>query len=274
MKKLLASALIGALALGASAGAMADEASVKAALLGKYKSLSPNTPVKATEVKGIYEVNLQGKAAYTNETVDYLFVGGSLINAATLEDVTAKRQPEFLKGFFASLPLESAVKRVYGKGERVIVSFEDPDCPLCQKQAKIFEANAERLNATVYSFLFPLESLHPDALRKANFIVCSPKPDEVFHQWMSKQTGLPLSPAANGRMTLHPSAKTQCADTKKVQAGIQLARNLNYNSTPRFIFENGWGAKGYLEIEELQAAFKSVAADLKKAPRKPDPKAK
>lgn len=270
MKKLLLSALMGACALGAASGAWADEASVKKQLLAKYKSLSPNTPVKATEVKGIYEVNLQGKAAYTNESVDYLFVGGSLINAANLEDVTAKRQPEFLRSFFSSLPLESAIKRVYGKGERVIVSFEDPDCPLCQKQARIFEANAEKLNATVYSFLFPLESLHPDALRKANFIACSAKPDEVFHQWMSKQTGLPLTPAPSGRgMVLHPSAKTQCAEAKKVQAGIQLARNLNYNSTPRFIFENGWGAKGYLEIEELQSALKSVAAEMKKPAAKP-----
>lgn len=265
MKKTITAAAfaLGALCVGLANDTRADEVSVKKILLAKYKSLPANTPVNKTEVKDIYEVNLQGKAAYTNEAVDFLLIGGSLINAATLEDVTAKRQAAFLKDFFATLPLESAFKRVYGKGERVMVSFEDPDCPFCHKQAQIFEANATKVNATVYTFLFPIPTLHPDGLRKAKYIACSANPAETLKLWMSSSKGIPLGLGPEGTMVVDPKAKTECAEAKKVTVGTDLARSLNYSSTPRFLFANGWGAKGYLDIEQIQEALRVVDVNMR-----------
>lgn len=71
-----------ALALGAAilaSSALADEVSVKKALFEKFKNLPPVINVKKTDVSGIYEVNMFGRPAYTNEKVDYLLLNGSLI---------------------------------------------------------------------------------------------------------------------------------------------------------------------------------------------------
>lgn len=281
MKKTLQKMILAVSLLGVAVYSYADEVSVKKTLLSKYKALSENTPVKKTEINGLYLINLQGKAAYTNETVDFLLVGGSVINTANLEDITAKNQSEFLKDFFSTLPLESAFKRVYGKGERVLVTFEDPDCPFCQKQAKIFEDNAAQINATVYTFLFPITKLHPDGLRKANYIACSENPNETLKKWMVTQTGLPLAKDANGNVikgangktvTLDSKAKTTCDATKKVTVGSELARSLSYTSTPRFIFANGWGAKGWLEFTQLEEGFAMVALEKTTGKKAPPPK--
>jgi hypothetical protein len=49
-------------------------------------------------------------------------------------------------------------RRFAATGERVLAVFSDPDCPYCQR----LESELEKLdNVTVYTFAYPLESLHP-----------------------------------------------------------------------------------------------------------------
>jgi thiol:disulfide interchange protein DsbC len=61
---------------------------------------------------------------------------------------------------FDTLPLADAIKTVRGKGERVIAVFSDPDCPFCRR----LETELDKLdNVTLYTFLYPLEGLHPEA---------------------------------------------------------------------------------------------------------------
>ena len=242
-----------AAAMALAGGASADEASVKKLLASKYASLPSGVVVKKLPIPGMYEINLLGQEAYTNEKVDFMLVGGSLVEASKLENLTATRKPQFLRDFYQSLPLEHAIKTVYGKGERSLVSFEDPDCPICREQHAEWGRNAAKMNATVYTFLFPLK-IHPDARRKAEFIWCQPDPSAAWSRWMAKGQGLALD--AKGALSAPPSC---AAGVEHVAASEKLARALGYQETPRFIFANGLGAASAMGMEDFQLAFAEVA---------------
>jgi len=236
----------------------ADEASVKALILKKYPSMGGSFQVKRLDVGSLYEINLLGQEAYTNEKVDFLFVGGSLIDAAKLEDVTAKRKSQFLRDFFAGLPKEHAIKTSYGKGERVFISFEDPDCPICKVQHAEWAKNPEALNATVYTFVFPL-NIHPDAKRKSEYIWCQKDPGVAWKNWMTTAQGLPLD--AKGVLV---ASFTPCkAGVEHVMESERLARSMGYHETPRFIFANGKGAARQLSHEQFLEALGTVEKELK-----------
>lgn len=260
--------MIAAATMLAASGASADEASVKKLLASKYASLPSNVVVKKLPIPGLYEINLLGQEAYTNEKVEFMLVGGSLVEASKLEDLTAKRKPQFLRDFYDSLPLQHAIKTVYGKGERSLVSFEDPDCPICREQHAEWSRNAGKMNATVYTFLFPL-NIHPDARRKAEFIWCQPDPSAAWSRWMGKGQGLVLD--AKGALSAPASCK---AGVEHVAASEKLARSLGYQETPRFIFANGLGAASAMDLDKFQLAFAEVARSKAEssdqaAPKKP-----
>lgn len=262
------SCALAAMLVAASPLARADESSVKGLLSTKYKALPANIGVKRLGVGGLYEVNLLGQEAYTNEKVEFLLIGGSLIDAATLTDLTVQRRPQFLREFFATLPLDAAIKTVYGKGERKLVAFEDPDCPLCKEQHTEWAKKPDSLNATVYTFFFPL-NIHPDARRKSEFIWCQADPAAAWSAWMGRSAGLPLE--KDGRLASAAPASCKLG-VEKVAQSEGVARALGYHQTPRFIFANGWGASGVLSIEQFAEAFNKAAepvpAPLPMVPKK------
>jgi thiol:disulfide interchange protein DsbC len=258
LAKFMAGAFLGLALTAFSAQVLADAGAVKALLAQKYKSLPSGLSVKPLGVGGLYEVNLMGQEAYTNEKVEFLLVGGSLIDAKTLDDVTSKRKPQFLRDFFLNLPLDGALKTVYGKGERILVSFEDPDCPLCREQHADWAKNPDMFNTTVYAFMFPL-NIHPDARRKAEFIWCQPEPASTWSAWMAKGAGLPLE--KDGRLLATAPASCK-AGIDRVAQSEGLARSLGYHQTPRFIFATGLGASGVLTLAQFNEAFSQVANGL------------
>ena len=270
MKKMIAialSALLSAAACAAPALSPAETA-VKNRLLRQYKSLPASINVRQLPFGGLFEVNMLGQEAYTNAQGEFLLIGGSLVDAKELEDVTLKRRPQFLREFFESLPLENAIKTTYGKGERQLVSFEDPDCPRCREQHADWSKNAAAFNATVYTFLFPLK-IHPDARRKAEFIWCQADPGAAWRRWREKGQGLPLGP--DGALQTPPSCK---AGEQKVAQSEKLARGLGYHETPRFIFANGKGVSAMMETRKFNEAFAEAQRDVEAAKASQAPPAK
>ena len=62
------------------------------------------------------------------------------------------------------------MKKVKGTGERTLYVFSDADCPFC---AKLEQELKNVDNVTIYTFLYPIDSLHPDAARKSRMIWCA-----------------------------------------------------------------------------------------------------
>jgi thiol:disulfide interchange protein DsbC len=250
MKKALAAACVGvaaALSL-ASAPALADAASVKSELLKKFPKLNPQTPVVATAIPGVYEVNLSGKAAYTDEKVSFFITNGHLVDPKSLRDLTEERSMAVIHQGFEMLPLDIALKTVYGNGKRTLVVFEDPDCPFCREEhSKVFETQAGLLNATVYTFLLPITSLHPDAERHSLAILCAPDPNAAWRKWMST-----VNPVAANL----PPPSTCDAGTKRLAKMAAEGQNRGFNGTPTMMFASGQvSTLGELNIDQLNKGF-------------------
>jgi hypothetical protein len=85
--------------------------------------------------------------------------------------MTDAKMRELSRVAFDSLPLELAMKKVKGNGQRRLAIFSDADCPFCAR----LETELKNIdNVTIYTFLYPIDQLHPDAARKSKMIWCAP----------------------------------------------------------------------------------------------------
>lgn len=138
----------------------------------RFKAMYPRTnfkEVRKARVSGLYEVVMGENVAYTDETGRY-FIFGHLFDMKEQVDLTAQRKVESKKSEFPAAFLGNAIKTVKGDGSRVMAVFSDPDCGYCKK----LEGELAKLdNVTVYTFMFPLETIHPEAKNKAIAVWCS-----------------------------------------------------------------------------------------------------
>lgn len=220
---------------------------VKKLIRTNFPTITPGIGVKKVDGTSLYEVNMLGKLSYTDERASFLILNGQVFVPGDngIKNITEERQEKAMQEILNVLPLNMALKRVYGKGERTVVTFEDPDCEMCQAQHRVLEKGGDQINATIYTFLFPLKK-HPDAPNKINFIWCQKDPNAAYHDWMNSGAGIPLD--KNGNMLANKIIK---CDRPEVKVGLRLAKDLNYHETPRFIFKNGMGTDHALKLEEL-----------------------
>lgn len=226
--------LVGALMV-ASTWAVADEASVKKAIESAYPKFKVDSVVK-TPYGGLYEVFMGGQIVYTDEKVSFLIAEGRLVDPKSKKDITGERLEELTKIDFNSLPLEQAIKVVKGNGSRKLVVFSDVDCPFCKRLEQKELSNIT--DVTVYTFLYPIESLHPDAANKSRSIWCASNRIKAWNDWIF-----------NNKL---PASQGNC-EVPLERVG-ELARKFGVNSTPTLFFADGrrmLGAQPYQEIEKL-----------------------
>ncbi len=193
--------------------------------------------VQPAPVSGLYEVLLKsGELIYTNEAVSH-FIVGAIIDAKTRENLTEKRLEVLNKIDFASLPLKDALVVKKGSGQRVIASFEDPNCTFCKRLAKELQGVD---NITQYVFLYPI--LGNDSREKAKRIWCAPDPAKVWTEWMVEGK----SPAEG-----------KC-DTAAIERNVVLGQRLGIGGTPTLFFKDGSRIAGFLPAAKLEERLKGV----------------
>ena len=236
LKKLAALTL-----LAMSQVALADEASLKKALEAAYPKFKIESVIK-TPYAGLYEVFMGGQIIYTDEKLTYLIAEGRLVDPKTKKDITGERMEELTKIDFNTLPLDQAIKVVKGNGSRKLVVFSDVDCPYCKRLEQNELSNIS--DVTIYTFLYPIEQLHPDAAAKSKLIWCANNRAKAWNDWIFNNK----LPATTGNCEV-PLEKVG-----------ELARKVGVTSTPTLIFADGkriLGAQPYKEIERyLQNAVK------------------
>jgi thiol:disulfide interchange protein DsbC len=196
-------------------------APISAAVLERLKTLYPATrfaEVAETPWPGVFEVAMGNNLAYVDESGRF-FLFGHLYDMKAQRDLTAERKDTFLRVDFASLPLGDAIREVRGTGARTLAIFSDPDCPYCQR---LETAIKDLSDVTIYTFLMPIESLHPQARGKAIAVWCSDDRVSAWHALMRR--GEPVSP----RECAHP-----------VDRNIQLAERLGITGTPTLVAADG-----------------------------------
>ena len=218
-------------------------AAMRKLLMQKFPG-APISHIAKSGYLGLYEVMLGDKLIYTDPAVAHIFVG-DIYDMATRQNLTEARSRKLNRVAVDKLPLDLAFKRVKGDGSRKIYLFSDADCPYCHR----LEQEMRGLdNVTVYTFLFPIDQLHPDAARKSKILWCAPDRAKAWDTYF-----------ATGKL---PDNKGDCGDpVAKTQA---LGASLHINATPTLIFADGTMIPGALPLPDLQRELASAQADLKK----------
>ena len=215
--------------------ANADETKVKNTLQKNYPQLGKVDQVYKAPYLGLYEVVIDAQLFYTDEKAQYL-INGNIIELKSGRNLTEERSRKLFAIDFNSLPLELAVKKVKGNGQRKMAYFTDPNCGYCKKLEAVLK-NVD--NVTLYRFLYPI---FPGSDEKVRNILCSSDPNKTWEDWM-----------LNGAQ---PPAGNCVTQTEKVSA---LGKKLNVTGTPTLIFSDGTLIPGYLPAADLEKALNGVA---------------
>jgi thiol:disulfide interchange protein DsbC len=216
---------------------VADEASVRKAVQAAYPKIKVESVTK-TPFNGLYEVFVDGQILYTNDNFSWFIAEGRLIDAKSKKELTSARLEELTKVDFDALPLDQAIKVVRGNGSRKVAVFSDPDCPFCKKleQKELLPLT----DVTIYTFLFPLESLHPDSSNKSKAIWCAPDRVKAWNDWI-----------INGQIV-----KGGASCDTPLDKNAALGRKLGVTSTPTLIFADGKRMLGAYPSAEIEKALK------------------
>jgi thiol:disulfide interchange protein DsbC len=180
---------------------------------------------------GLYEITLGTELLYVDANVNYVFAG-RIVDARTREDLTQKRRDELLKVDFKSLPLDQAVKVVRGSGARVMVTFEDPNCPYCKR---LYKDMRKVTDVTIYTFLYPI--LSQDSFEKSKNIWCASDRAAAWDQYMGDGKAPPAAPAD----CKHP-----------LQQVLALGQKLDVTGTPTIVFPDGSRLPGAVPQEKIE----------------------
>ena len=219
-----------AVALSLSSLAFADEAEVRKGMEARLGAKVES--VTKAGFLGLYEVYADGNILYTDEKVTAILVGGQLIDAKSMKNVTEERMRKLTAIKFSELPLDRAIKQVRGDGKRVLATFEDPNCGYCKRLAR----DIQKLeNVTIYTFLLPI--LSEDSVKKSKQIWCSADRAKAWNEWM-----------VDGKA---PSGREDC-DTAAITRNQEFGRKLNITGTPTMFFANGERVPGAMPLPRIE----------------------
>lgn len=223
--------LVLAATLMATATAQANELVIRKAITTQFPQARIES-VQKTPYSGLFEVYLDGQIVYVDAKGQYIFAG-DIIDLKNRANMTQQRLSRLQAVNWNTLPLNNALKTVKGKGERKLVVFSDVDCPFCRK----FEAELAQVdNITVYTFLYPIEGLHPKAVQTSKQIWCAPDRNKAWDDYITRGSV--------------PNNDGACANP--VDATIALGNKLKVGGTPTLVFANGVRVPGMVPAAQLE----------------------
>lgn len=215
------------------------------AVMANLKQKYPSTVIKSvslTNLPGIYEVVMGKNVAYVEESGRY-FIFGHLFDMQTQTDLTEGKAAgeNTVRVDFKNLPLKDAIVTVRGDGSRKVAIFSDPDCPYC-KQLENNIANIS--NVTIYTFMFPIDQLHPQAKAKAIGVWCAADRSKAWENLLRK----------------NEVVSGNCDNP--IERNIALAESLSINGTPTVIFADGSLIPGAPSAAKFEQTLNSVAGKV------------
>lgn len=188
--------------------------------------------VRPAPIDGLYEVVInRSRVFYVDADVRHL-IAGRIFDAATETDLTAQRVQELSRIDWSSLPLQDAIKVVYGNGERKVAVFTDAKCSYC----RVLERSLREVgNVTVYNFIYPILN----SREMARNIVCAKDPAKVFQSHMLDGTTPQLAMCEAGQL----------------DRNLSLGQKFGITGTPAIIFADGSRFGGAMPVDDLRRAL-------------------
>jgi thiol:disulfide interchange protein DsbC len=215
----------------AVAGDNADAAKAVAEKIHKAFPRITIDGIREIPVSGLYEVQSGKNVFYSDENGDYVIFGGQIVETATQRNLTQERIDDLSRVDWNILPLDKAIVSGDKNAKLKVAIFTDPDCPYCKQ----LEGELKLIKGIkVYSFLFPLEQLHPDARAKSEAIWCSKNQHEAL-----------LKTILEGA-----TIKANKCDTPLDDIAV-LAKKIGINGTPFLIAGDGRIYPGIMDADTL-----------------------
>jgi len=221
----------------------ADAAAVKKLLEERFPGAQVRYIAKAPFL-GLYEAMFDDQMIYVDPKASYVFVG-NVYDTKTKVNLTERKARELNRVAWSELPLNLAIRKVKGNGSRRLAVFSDADCPYCQR---LEESLKTVTDVTIYTFLYPIDQLHPDAARKSRVIWCSPDKVKAWDDFYASGA----LPSNNGDCD-NPIAATQA-----------LGQKLRVTATPTMVFADGTIVPGAIPAQSLEAELTRAEAEAKK----------
>lgn len=213
----------------------ADRKAIEAAVLDLLPAGSGAKveEIRPAPIPGLYEVRVAQHLLYVDAKGEFAFVEANLLDLKSKRNLTQERQDELMKvDFKKDLPLDKAIKQVYGKGERVLAIFEDPNCTYCRRMRTTL---AGIDNLTLYTFPYPI--LSQSSFTKSRQAWCAKDRATAWGEMMT-----------SGKV---PENDGSC-DTKAVDEFVELGRRLQVTGTPTLFFPDGKRVPGAIPAERLE----------------------
>ncbi len=170
---------------------------------------------------GLYQVVTKGFNIFYTDENGRIGIFGNMVDLKSRENLTKAEKDKISVVDFASLPLDKAIVRVKGNGKRTLVLFSDPECPYCQALEKQLQSVTD---VTIYTFLLPLPTIHPGAMRAAELIWCAKDRAQAWDDMLLKQQ--------------EPKDSNTTCDTPIKQIA-EIADKDSITGTPGIVFTNG-----------------------------------
>jgi len=225
-----------AFSTGCQADSHQDSAKVEKTIRANISQLSPKLKVDAIQplnaIPGLYEIRSGNNIFYTDASGEHL-ISGHIFSTKNHKDLTAARLEDINRVDWNKLPLKNAVVSGDPNGTPVAI-FTDPECPYCRR----LEQELPRVKGVkVYTFLFPLVQIHPDARAMAEAIWCSKNQHKTLQDIMVN--GTPLN-----------RIKSNICKTP-IDDNLKLAASLGITGTPTLIAHDGRKHAGVMPADQL-----------------------
>jgi thiol:disulfide interchange protein DsbC len=229
------------LVAGGALAASDNTAAVKKLLEKKFPGINASHVVKSPYF-GLYEIMAGDQLIYTDAKVKYIIIG-SVIDTDNRVNLSEEKLAKMRAIAWSALPLELAIKTVKGDGSRQLAVFADADCPYCRR----LESEFKKIdNVTIYTFLYPIDQLHPDSNQKSKKIWCATDREKAWNEWI-----------VDSKL---PDNDGKC-DTPLATVAA-LGAKFHVSATPTIVFSNGHVVPGALPVAQLEHELSaSEAAD-------------
>ena len=223
------------LGLASSAFAL-NEKQIRAEVQKRLGTAANVRNVTASPIPGLFEVQVNNEIFYTDSNAKYL-IQGEMVELATGNNVTAKRQEDINRIKWSELPQAQAFKVIRGNGSRQIAVFSDPNCGYCKRLEKTLQ---QLDNVTIYNYLIPI--LSADSSLKSKQIWCASDQQKVWNDWMLNNQS--------------PTGKYDCANP--IDKNMALAKNYGINGTPTIFFTDGSRFPGAVQLADIEKKLASL----------------
>ena len=214
-----------------SAGAQAQEATIRKNLAERIPQLQKIDEVSKSAMPGLYEIRVNGSEIYYTDSEGNFLLQGNLIDTRQRRNLTEERVDKLTAISFDALPLKDAFTIVRGTGKRKLAVFEDPNCGYCKR----FERDLQKVdNVTIHMFLYPI--LSADSNEKSKNIWCTKDRAKAWQDWMVRDK----------------AAATASCDISAIERNVEIGRKHKITGTPTLIFADGTRVPGAITAAQVE----------------------